>query len=290
MQYKWLFGAILLALTLTACGQSNAPRPETPLPTASIQNAAAATPTVMPANAASSETLLHALQKTLAAPNARYELAAQITLTQNDAPIAQPGIRARGQENGANRQLVLEGGPGASATFEFIVLDGETFIKGLSGMPGIDPAQWYRFSNELGNITRDAPNRNTLLAALNPQTLEQSGFASAGHETFDGQDCSIWLTQDLKLVSNFIGIANSQVNDLNKQNAGELRVWTCADGYIHQLRGSLQGHLPANPTAPATMQLTVHLFDYDAPITITAPDDARDFQAPVQTADETPSP
>lgn len=289
----------LLVLTIAACGGERA------LPTQAPSTATAPAPTaladVTPTGALPvvhsqlPTAITDALARTRAVRNLRYEITSQVSLTQDSKAIQQPGLNAQGAESGDNRQLLLSGimnATGQAATFEFITLNGVTFIKGLNGIPGVNPAQWYRFPKELGNVTHDAPGVKSLLAQLETQDIQNAEFQTAGSETIDGQPCEIWTARDPKLAVGLLGIAGSAQanNELQALDVGEFRVWTCADGYLHRLTGLVQGHDPSNPNNRATVQLTVHLYDHDADILITAPPDARDFQVPITEESETPTP
>ncbi len=261
---------------------TSSPVPVTPSPGARVTVTATA---ITPLSAQRSLKVAQAFAKTRAVRQVRYEIASQVALTQQDKIVQQPGLNARGAESGENRQLALSGimnATGQPTTFEFITLNGVTYIKGLNGIPGVNPAQWYRFPQELGNVTHDAPGVKSLLAQLETHAIEQANFQSVGQETLDGQTCVIWLARDPNLAQGLLGIAGGAQagSQMQALDDSEFRVWTCADGYIHRFAGVVRGHDPANPAHQSTAQLAIHLYDHDAEIVITAPSDAQDFQAP----------
>jgi len=269
---------------------TSSPAPVTPSPGARVT---ATAPTLV--SAQRSVDVAQAFAKTRAVRQVRYEIASQVALTQQDQIVQQPGLKARGAESGENRQLALSGSMNATgqpATFEFITLDGVTYIKGLNGIPGVNPAQWYRFPQELGNVTHDAPGVKSLLAQLDTRAIEQANFQRTGQETLDGQACVIWLARDPNLAQGLLGIAGGAQagSQMQALDDSEFRVWTCADGYIHRFAGMVRGHDPAQPAHQATAQLAIHLYDHDAEIVITAPPDAQDFQAPAADPDAPAAP
>lgn len=289
----------LLVLTIAACGSGQASQPTTqPAATITAPTARANTPSTRTPPAVNPQlpaAITDALAKTRNVQNVRYEIISRVSLTQDSKTIEQPGLNAQGAESGDNRRLTLSGimnATGQAASFEFVNLDGVTYIKGLNGIPGVNPAQWYRFPQELGNVTHDAPSVKSLLAQLELRDIQNASFQTAGNETLDGQPCVIWLARDPKLAEGLLGIAGSAQanNQLQALDQGEFRVWTCADGYVHRLTGLVQGHDPSSPNNRATVQLAVHLYDHDADITIAAPPDAQDFQVPVTDEGETPTP
>ncbi len=217
-----------------------------------------------------------------------------MTYTQAGAPIHQPGVSAQGEENGQNQHLAISGiitRSGQPGTYEFIKLEGITYTKGLGGIPGVNPAQWYRFPKELGNVTRDAPSIKSLLTDFQVEDFHHANFVSSGKESLDGQTCNVWSAQNAKLAQGFIGIANNSEasNQLQVLDNSEFQVWVCADGYLHRITALAQGHNPNAINNKASVQLTLHIYDQNADIKITPPPNAQDFQLPAQGA-VTPTP
>lgn len=295
-------GSILVLLVLWGCtGAASTPQPTVlSNPTALTKTVPPTSTSSLPVSGTAANDMLPpeisaAFSKTRAAQNVRYEISSEFSFIQDGKQVKPPGLQARGEESGANHHLAISGimnATGETATFEFVTLEGVTYIKGLSGIPGVDPTQWYIFPKELGNVTRDAPGVKALLADLAAQNLDRGNFQTAGTETVDGQACTVWSAQNPKLAQSFIGIANNRdtTSQLQTLDKGEFRMWTCADGYIHRITGAVWGHDASNPNNQANMQLTFHIFDHDAPITITAPAGAQEFQLPVQGTDATPTP
>ena len=287
--------AVFSAAVLCGCRAA-----ETPLPTSTISAPTRApAPTVAPATNFNSDKspaeIADAYRKTLALQRVRYKITSLISYMQNGAPVQQPGLNARGAESGSNRSFAISGimnTTGEPATFEFITLDNITYVKGLSGIPGVQPDKWYKFPPELGNFTRDAPGIKTLLADLKLDEQRANSFAHTGSEALDGHACDIWLANDSKLAEGFIGIANNAqaTEQLQAVDGGQVRVWTCDDGYLHRLTGSLQGHAPDNSANKATMELDFVLFDHNVEIPLTAPPGAQDFQVPATETEATATP
>jgi hypothetical protein len=207
--------------------------------------------------------------------------------------VEQPGLSATGDENGENKHLSLSGvmnSTGEIATFEFITLDGVTYVLGLKGIPGVHPDQWYKLPKEFGNVTRNAPSVKALLADMQIEDFRRGKFQSAGAESVSGLECTVWWAKNPKLAQGFVGIANSReaVNQLKALDSAEFKVVTCNDGYMHRITGHLEGHDPANPNNKASVKLSFLIFDHEAPVIITAPRNARDLH--VATPGPTPTP
>jgi hypothetical protein len=179
---------------------------------------------------------------------------------------------------------------GEVITFEFITVGGVTYAKGLTGIPGVNPHQWYKFPRELGNVTHDAPSVKTLLTEFQLEDFRRGKFQAAGTEQVDGLECTVWSAQNPTLAKDFIGIANSPeaAGQLRELDDAEFKVSTCPDGFMHRITGSVKGHNPDAPSQRAFIRLTFHIFDHGAEIAITAPPDAIDFQVPALRATSTP--
>jgi len=290
---------LLVTLPLMACGGAASPT----APTLKTQSKrASASPTVIntavqangTATIALPPEIAAAFTKTLALSKVRYEITSEITYTKAGALVHQTGVSAKGEENGENQHLAISGimnRSGQPGTYEFIKLEGVTYAKGLGGIPGVDPTQWYRFPKELGNVTRDAPSIKSLLTDLKFEDFHHANFASSGSESLDGQPCKIWSAQNAKLAQGFLGIANSSEasSQLQALDNAEFQVWVCADGYLHRITGLAQGHNPNAINNKASVQLTLRIFAQNADVKITPPSNAQDFQLPVQGA-VTPTP
>jgi len=294
----FLFFAAFSSLTIVAC-ESGVARSDTAAAVAAATVAPAvtlATPTATPlAEQAPPSQVAQVFARTRAIERVRYKITSAVALTQAGKLVPQNGLSAQGAENGDNRTLTLSGvmnEAGDVTTFDLIVLDGVTYLKGLNGIPGVNPAQWYRFPQELGNVTHDAPGVKSLLAQLEWQDVQNAVFQNEGSEMLDAQTCTRWLARDTKLAQGLLGIAGSARagNQLQALDRAEFRVWTCSDGYMHRLTGLVEGHDPANPTARATVELTIELYDHDGAIEITAPENVQDFQAPASDTEPSPMP
>lgn len=229
------------------------------------------------------------------ATNVRYQVSSEVTFVQDGKEVKQPGMSAKGDGSGANQYIAISGvmdATGQLATFEIITLDGETYLKGLAGLPGVDAGTWYHFPKELGNVSKDAPTALTLLADIDIQDFQRGQFKKSETQSLDGQQCTVWSAQNAQLAQAFAGIANSPEAEaqLERIDSAEFQVWTCPDGYLHQITGTVKGHNPHNTSEHATVALSFHLYDFGVPIKITAPPNAQEFQLPQRPSSGTPPP
>jgi hypothetical protein len=280
------------SILLLSCGTTPAP---TALPPTVSQNSPPAA--TIPAQNTTPEPLpaaiSDALEKTKNINRVRYEIQVNASFADNGAATQQPPVITQGEENGADRHLVIQGMHSANGEllpYEAITVGQVTYIKGLNGISGVDPNTWYRFTAELGNITRDAPTVKKQLAELQNDEFKRGQFQSTGKETLDNLECTIWASQNEKLAPAFLGVNDdpelaAQVQVLDNS---ELQIWTCADGYVHRVHAALQGHNKKNSAHQSGVQVNFRIYDQNGKIAITAPSGAQDFQLP--STETTPTP
>jgi hypothetical protein len=212
----------------------------------------------------------------------RFEFESAITLLQSGETTKVPGLSLNGQDSTLNRHVTISGTTSDTnefITYELIILEEEVFLKGLTGMPGIDPAQWYILPADIQAGVRRLPTARGLLASFNPTDVGNAQFERAGNETLDDQACSIWSAQHSPSAQNLLGVtADSQLKEqLGDIDSAEFSLWTCADGFIHLMTGQVQGHDPENEENKSTVTLRFRLSELDETLEIQAPTGARPF-------------
>jgi hypothetical protein len=102
----------------------------------------------------------------------------------------------------------------------------------------------------------------------------------SGEQALDRQECAVWRAENSNVARGFgqMAINRNVERQLGKVDQTEIAIWICPDGYIHQVVGRVDGHDPARPADKAAVELKFHLYDFDAPITITAPEGAQEFR------------
>ncbi|MCI0476085.1 MAG: hypothetical protein L0Y55_07540, partial [Anaerolineales bacterium] len=272
------------------CGILPTPTPmptATPLPTN--------TPTVVPTNTATPRpsatvqtnalppAISFALNKTQGARSVVFDFATGITAVQDGKTTQLPGFALKGKDSTLNRHVTVSGTTSDTnefITYEVIVFGENVYVKGLTGVPGIDPTLWYALPAEIQASVRRLPTARALVASFSPDDFEKAKFQAAGTETLDGEKCTVWAAQDAASIQKIIGV--TEANELKKQmgeiDASALKVWTCADGYIHKIQGQVQGHDAQNKSNTVSIQLHFQMNEFDRALDIQAPADAKPFQ------------
>lgn len=300
--FAWFVIALVSVFFGAGC---NALTPPTPTPTAAPTATATVIPSTTPTQTATPRpsatrnpnalppALAFALNKTQDARAMNFDFATGITNVQNGKTTEQPGLAVKGQDSTLNRHVTVSGTTSDTnefITYEVIVSSDKVFIKGLTGVSGIDPALWYELPPEMQASVRRLPTARALLGSFDPKDFAAAKFQSAGTETVDGEICTIWEAQDAPGIQKIIGVNDAET--LKKQmgviDTSELKIWTCADGYIHQLQGQVLGHNAQNKNETANIHIIFRMNQFDTAFNILPPPDARPFALPDQ-ATETPS-
>ena len=284
----FLVGALIF---LIGCGILPTPTPTptaTPLPTNTPLPTATAPPTATrPKPTATRENALppaiaFALNKTQSARSLNFDFSTAITSVQNGKETELPGLALKGQDSTLNRHVTVSGMTNDTnefITYELIVLGDSVFIKGLTGVPGIDPALWYALPADLQSGVRSLPTARGLFASFDTQDFANAKFQKDNTETLDDQTCTVWSAQNADAIQKIIGVSDSASlkKQLGEIDQSELKLWTCADGYIHLVRGTVRGHNAQKPNDTVRINLYFQLNQFDNAFDIQAPPDAKPF-------------
>lgn len=294
MKFRPLFyvGLVLL-VAITACDVLVPPTPtptpaptETPtlIPTAthSPTPRASATPT---REGALPPAIAFALNKTQGANSMKFDFESALTLVENGATRKIPGLALTGIESTLNREVKLSGtttDTNELITYEIVVVGADAFIKGLSGVPGLDETQWYQLPEQMQAGVRRLPSARGLINSFSPEDVGKAQFQAAGNEIIDDENCSVWSAQNAAFAQILIGVTEG--SDLKARvgeiDATEFKIYTCADGYIHRLTGSVQGHSAQNQANTATVTLRFEMTDFNKAFNIEPPANVKPFPTP----------
>lgn len=304
MKLRSLFGfALLTSLLLVGCGLAPSPTPTpTPAPTAVPTDTpipAPPTATRPPPTATRADVLpqavAFALNKTQNARSMQFDFESAVSVTEGGKTNKMPGLAIKGADSTLNRNVVISGtttDTNEFITYDVIVLGNQVFIKGLVGVPGVDPEQWYELPEASQTGVRRLPTARGLIASFDPGEVGKAEFQQSGSEELDGEKCTVWTAQNADFARQLIGV--SEESDLRKQlgeiESSEFKIWTCADGFIHQMSGIVNGHAADNPDNAATVTLKFRMSDFDSAVDIEAPTDVKPFPAPPSQAHPTPEP
>jgi hypothetical protein len=211
-----------------------------------------------------------------------------VTLVRNGKNQVVPGLSLSGIESTLNRSITISGTTSDTReflTYQVIVLGDSVYLKGLTGVAGVDPQQWYTLPTSVQAGVRRLPTAHGLLASFDPQEFAGAGFSAAGNQGLDDEECSIWSAKQVQFVGSLLGI--SQGSDLQQQlgtvDNAEVKIWICADGFIHLVTGEVNGHDAKNQADTTAVSLRFAMADFDQALAIQAPANVKPFPTPPPT-------
>jgi hypothetical protein len=290
MKFRALIAVLLVSTYLIGGCGSILPTP-TPTPTSTPVPTATPTATLPPTATRPKPTatkenalppaIAFSLNKTQSARSMKYDYAQVLTVVEDGKTNTIPLLAVSGVDSSPNRQSNISGTSDTNEflSYEVILIGVDAYIKGLTGVPGVDPAKWYQLPEEAQAGVRRLPSGLALIASLPQDGVAQAKFQSAGSETLNEQTCTIWAAQDAQVARALIGL--TEESDMRQRmgeiSKTELKLWTCADGYIHQMFGQVQGHSAQNTANTATLTLRFEMSNFDEALKIEPPADVNPF-------------
>jgi hypothetical protein len=279
----------LLALTASACGGGggNAPVPgASPSPIVATRAPLFGTDTPVPADTPPvtsvptiqvlPQELTKAVSDTKGVQAVRFEVASTATFTQDGKQVTQQGTSVKGEGSGADQNLTFSTpnlATGEVETYEMIKVGDQSYVKGLSFSPKVDANTWYQLASQQGSPQGSTTNPQGILSSMNEGDFLSLDFKPAGSGNVDAQSCNVWTSQNLALAKEFgtLSINPDIIRQLTAVDTFQVKLWTCPDGYMHQVQGLITGHDPGSPAEKASVEFSYHFYDFGAKITIAAP-------------------
>ncbi len=312
MKRFFIFSApwLLLTILFAACA-SPTPTPLPPTATPAPPTAVPPTAAVSSDASAASGALAQALLKTRAAQAYRVKLeitgkgsfmaADGVTPTANgDETMAL--VTMQGEVNQKDAHFTVQGfltsslGLDPAKPFEVITYNGNGYFKGPVPVIGATEEKWYQAPPEIASIAQPPLSAEQFLGSFGEAGINPADFKLSGAETLDGKTCEVYAGDKSAVANAFSKLAGSTgatQQDLDSIEAAEFKFWVCADGFLHQVKMSIVGHDPNDPTKNGTFELLLQLADLNGNITITPPADAELFVLPTEMPSEpaaTPTP
>lgn len=290
---------LLLAFVMTAffsagCGASLLAPPtptSTPVPTqvptdVPTATAAPTIPAATPTDAnALPPAIAFALNKTQQARSLKFDFESAVTLIQDGKTTTIPGLALKGSESTLNRQVTISGTTSDTnelITYDVVVVGEDVYIKGLSGGAGLDETEWYQLPAEAQAGVRRLPSARGLVASFTPEDVGKAQFTASGSETIDNETCSVWTAQNPEFARTLIGVTED--SDLRRQlgeiDKTEFKMWTCADGFIHLMVGSVEGRSAQNAENKSSVNLRFAMTDFEQALDIQPPASSKPFPTP----------
>ncbi|HWQ11654.1 MAG TPA: hypothetical protein VNL77_02575 [Roseiflexaceae bacterium] len=307
---------IALAALLTACGGQPAAAPtaaptstpaptdtpaptNTPVPTdtPAPTNTPAPTDTPIPAAGAAGGGAAQAINaglekvKDASAYRVSIQMDASGDLGLGAPEVAQGGplqlIAMEGEVAGADSHVTLKGvlsafmGADPEQGLELITAGGKSYVRGPAPLLGATEAKWYELPQD-GSSPASSLRSDAIVGGLTEANMDLSGFQEAGEEELDGQRCQVYTGDKEATIKAFEQVGSQGLpgpQSFAEVRRAELRFWICEDGYFHQLVLDTEG-VPEGQETPVAYTLTMRLYDFDADITVEAPEDAAKLETP----------
>jgi hypothetical protein len=275
----------------------------TAVPTAEPTVVPTAEPTAVPSTAAvvtdlppitdsteAAAILANAVERTLAITSytAQFEIVSQGLTLGMPAELLddpdQPLVLLRGSTtvNGDDNELIQSGLLGAmfsddpSSSMIFRTVDGQRYLRGPQPILGAPEDAWYIQPTDGGGLTMEF-NLLRLLADLGQSEADFAEFWEVGGGSLSGNACKIFLADDAS-TQRFIA-AGGPFTPAPDEFAGGARllVTTCDDGFIYDVELKMQG-AGTQTALPAQFILELELRQFNQPLTIDVPADARPLE------------
>ncbi len=196
-----------------------------------------------------------------------------------------PLMNVSGAVNGKDSHLVIKGlvamflSGDANKPIEIMTVGGKTYIHGPVPMLGANEDKWY-VSTPASASSLSQSSDFTQFLGDHPAL---GGFKKSGSETLDGRRCDVYSGDKTATYNLFAGLNLQGTLDketLAALESAESKFWICDDGYFHQLWMKMDVHNKNQPSEKGTLELKLHLYDYNANIKLTPPATAAPLPMP----------
>ena len=154
---------------------------------------------------------------------------------------------------------------------------GKYYVKGPIALIGAKEAKWYVLEDSQSEAVAPPYQVSDFFAALNSSDVEFGNFKSDGTETLDGKSCKRYTadkTDAAKALTALSGGSMPTAADVTKVDNATAKFSICDDGLIHHVDMSMDSSSTEDANTKAHFTVAIHLYDYNAAITITPPADA----------------
>jgi hypothetical protein len=290
----------VFSLLLAACGSQPV---ATPTATPAPPTATPVPPTATPEPAANSGTggdeasraLLAALKQSQEAQTYQVEMvmsgkgdfAAEIPGADPNQEI--PLFNVSGKFDGQNSQFALKGmvasfmGSDTENGIEFIVVDGQNYVRGPLPLLGATENKWYILDESMGSVAQPPLRSDQMLESLSGEDVNFSGLVKSGSEMVDGVQCDVYTGDKEATIQAFRGLGADSLPtaaETDQVEVAESKFWVCADGYFRQMQLTMEGADESNPEQMMTLNMLMKIFDFGGNFDISAPADAASLETP----------
>ncbi len=192
-----------------------------------------------------------------------------------------------GEVNGENSHLTLKGIIGvmlsgnADKGIEMIDIGGKSYVRGPVPLLGAKDNRWYVLQAAQAASTKSKLGSADIYGNFLGNQQDFSSLSSAGKESLDEKKCDVYSAGKQDAMNAFLGLGATP--DISKEDwslieknvqTSEYKVWVCDDGYLHQVRISIEAQDSTQPGQVFGMKLLLHARDFDSSFKIAAPANA----------------
>ncbi len=207
-----------------------------------------------------------------------------------------PMMSIVGETNGKDSHLVMKGLIAVFLTndptksLEFMTVGGKSYVHGPMPMFGAPEDKWYVGD---GNGSFNMTSGQDPVDTFKQQNQDWTKFKKAGTEKLDGRSCDVYAA-DKDAAWDFFNQFDTQQTqmpeNIDQLLSAEIKVWVCDDGYLHQMRVSMDGTSKDKPNDKVSILMLMHFSDLNGNVKITAPLNPAPLQAPAFFNLGTPTP
>lgn len=192
-------------------------------------------------------------------------------------------LNVSGELSGKDSQVTMRGLAAAALSgdpnrpVEMISAAGKNFIHGPVPLLGAKENRWYVLpAGQATSYSSASPNE--FLSIFAGKESELGKLSPFGSETLDGLKCQVYSADKNAAISAFMSLSPNTFlsqGDLSLLQASpvdaEYRVWTCSDGYFHQLVMGMSGKDSQRASQSVSIRMVLRFRDFGKSIKITPP-------------------
>jgi hypothetical protein len=177
--------------------------------------------------------------------------------------------------------------------FEAMLVGDKGYVRGPVSLLGATDAKWYVLEADQSEAVAPPIDATDLISGLNNSGVDLSKFKKSGMETLDKQKCDVYSSdpaEALKAMNALNPGSLPGVDELSSIKSADVKLSLCADGYVHHMIMNLHTVAKDTPDKSSDFSVDMHVYDFNANITVTAPANATPLKVPDLPGDATATP
>ncbi len=206
-------------------------------------------------------------------------------------------ISMEGEVNGANSHFKLQGlfaaflGVEPNKSIEVITIGDKSYIHGPIPLLGAAEDKWYQLDSGEASVAKPPLTPGSFLESFTLTNANASEFKKTATEGLDNRSCDVYSGDKSVIQKAFKDVTQATGGeDLSSVDSAEFQFWICDDGFLHQIRMSLEGHEKDKPDQKSSFLIQMHIYDMGTDIKIEAPPNAEPLKMPSFFTAGTPTP